>query len=76
MNAVLWAVSTLPHRTCEQSLEPRGSQKAPGLQLLDLREEGIFFLPVPSPVEGGCVAGHCQDWTPAALPSVTCTLRY
>lgn len=55
MNAVLWAVSTLPHRTCEQSLEPRGSQKAPGLQLLDLREEGIFFLPVPSPVEGGCV---------------------
>lgn len=40
---MLWAVSTLPHRTCEQSLEPRGSQKAPGLQLLDLREEELVM---------------------------------
>lgn len=51
--------AALPHRTCEQSLETRGSWKAPRLQLLDLREEGIFFLPVPSPAEGGCVVVHC-----------------
>lgn len=48
-----------------------GSWKAPRLQLLDLREEGFFFLPVPSPAEGGFVAVDCQDRTPLSLPSVT-----
>lgn len=61
-NAELWAVNTLPHRTCEQPLETQvGAGKAPRLQLLDLREEGIFFLPVPSPAEGGFVAIYSQD---------------
>lgn len=42
--------------------ELEGSQAS----VVGFREEGFFFLPVPSPAEGGFVAVDCQDWTPSS----------
>lgn len=54
MNAVLWAVSTLPHRTCEQSLETQGSPEGSRASVVG-SQGGRHFLPACSITSGGRV---------------------